>query len=694
MTAGSPNDRSDGIRFARILQLTISEVQRFYQIGVESKDMKDIIIGTAGHIDHGKTALVRALTGIETDRLSEEKQRGITIDIGFAHLIMGDFRVGFIDVPGHEKFVKNMLSGIGGIRLLLLVIAADESVMPQTTEHLQICNLLGIPGGIVVLTRTGLADSEMLDLVEDEAREACRGTFLETAPVARVDSISGEGIEELKAEITRQIEKICADDLSSPAMSMQVCRLPIDRVFSLKGFGTIVTGTLLSGKIGKDEQLAPYPSVENDQVYKVRSVEVFNRPQENASFGQRTALNLAGASKEELRRGMILSLPGKLRAADSLDTQVTIHSESPVSLRHRMPVRLHHGSGESIARIYLLDRDNISPGEKGLAQIRLDKPVLGFPGDRFILRRYSPEITIGGGLILQNQPSRHRRKELVKIIPHLERLADELAEPGKSSLPALISFLLRESGSSGTSLAKLVAGTGYGSDTLKDSLKKLGDRVLVSEDQLHLAWRESLEEAGSAILGFLEEHHSQHPLSGGVPRQELYERFLPGLAPPLFQKFLAEKVDSGKLTASGAKVAKSDFQVELSESHLEIRKRIEDRFKAPFPTKESPGLKDLLEMRGLGKEGKDVIYHMISSGELVRISDSLLVTPAQLRNITETMQNSFPPGIPFKVPAFKDIFGLSRKHAIPLLEHFDLHGVTIRRGDKRVMSGKQVQSDS
>ena len=650
--------------------------------------MKDLIVGTAGHIDHGKTALVRALTGIETDRLSEEKKRGITIDIGFAHLMLEDYRVGFIDVPGHERFVKNMLSGIGGIRLLLLVIAADESVMPQTIEHLQICNLLGIPGGIIVLTRTSLAEPEMLELVEEEAREACLGTFLEDAPIARVDSLSGEGIEDLKQEIVRQIGKITAEDLAPETRNRQIFRLPIDRVFSLKGFGTIVTGTLLSGSIRQDDQIFPYPPLQDDQAYKVRSVEVFNQPQDSATSGQRTALNLAGASKEQLRRGMILSVPDKLKAADSIDTQVRIHPESPVPLKHRMPVRLHHGSGECIARTYLLDRKSIPPGEKGLAQIRLEKPILGFPGDRFILRRYSPETTIGGGMILQNQPARHRGKDLVKIVPQLEKLALALSESDETALAELVTFLLRESGTGGTSMDKLVAGTGYDNETLKGILEDPGDLILVSEDYLNMAWREALEEAGAGILEFLEDHHSKHPLSGGVPRQEIFERFLPGLAPALFQKFLAEKVASNELTANGARISKSDFQVELSADHLNIRKRIEERFADPFPSGDSPGLKNLLEMPGLGKEGKDVLYHMIDSGELIRISESLLVTPAQLKNVAETMKKAFPQGITFKVPAFKDIFGLSRKHSIPLLEYLDRNGVTIRRGDERVMSGK------
>ncbi|TFG47612.1 MAG: selenocysteine-specific translation elongation factor, partial [Anaerolineales bacterium] len=482
--------------------------------------MTDITIGTAGHIDHGKTALVRALTGINADRLSEEKQRGITIDIGFAHMMLDDYRIGFIDVPGHERFVKNMLAGIGGIRLLLLVIAADESVMPQTIEHLHICNLLGIPSGIIVITRTGLADAELVELVAAEARETCKGTFLENSPVVCVDSISGNGIEELKAEITRQVKNLEQEDYSLERKRRQVTRLPIDRVFSMKGFGTVVTGTLLSGSLRHDSQVSAYPPNQANEIFKIRSIEVFNKKEETAVTGQRTAVNLSGASRDQLSRGMILSVPGKMEAAINIDAEVYIHPESPSPLLPRMPVRLHHGSGENIARVYLLDQKSILPGEKGLVQLRMDSAILGFPGDRFILRRYSPATTIGGGIILHNKPSRHRRKELVELLPVLQKLADHLAEPDEKSLGALITFLLEEKGITGTNISDLSARTGETEEGIKDFLKTITSTVLISEDKVHVAWRKAITAATERILEFISDFHAKHPLSEGVPRQE------------------------------------------------------------------------------------------------------------------------------------------------------------------------------
>ena len=652
--------------------------------------MTDITIGTAGHIDHGKTALVRALTGINTDRLSEEKQRGITIDIGFAHMNLGSFRVGFVDVPGHERFVKNMLSGIGGIRLLLLVIAADESIMPQTVEHLQICNLLGIPGGIIVITRTSLAEKEIVELVKEEALDTCRGTFLENAPVVCVDSISGEGIEELKSEISRQITRLASEDLSLEFRSRQITRLPIDRVFSLKGFGTIVTGTLLSGLLNQDDTVSPYPADKDSDVYKVRSIEVFNEKEKTATTGQRTAVNLAGASVEKLRRGMILSVPGKMEAAFNIDAVVNIHPESPSSLQHRMPVRLHHGSGECIARTYLLENNIINPGEKGLVQFRLDTSILGFPGDRFILRRYSPATTIGGGIILHNKPPRHRRKNLDTLRPRLEALSGALAQPEEKNLEVLLPYLLEEKDAAGTTLRELAARTGATEKTLLEYLKKLSSSITHTEDHLHFAWKDSLAGKASQILEFIESFHSENPLSQGVSRQEVYERFLPELAPPLFQKLLSEMGGEKKIKTSGSVISAFRFSPEMDGGQQAIRTEIMSLFLDAFPGKESPGIKTVISLPGLGKQGRDVFYHMLNSGELVRINEDFLATPQQIENVIETARTAFPPSTPFQVPDFKNLFDLSRKHAIPLLEHLDRIGITKRSGNDRTITEKEI----
>jgi selenocysteine-specific elongation factor len=647
--------------------------------------MTDITIGTAGHIDHGKTALVRALTGINTDRLSEEKQRGITIDIGFAHMILDSFRIGFIDVPGHERFVKNMLSGIGGIRLLLLVIAADESVMPQTIEHLQICNLLGIPGGIIVITRTGLADPELVELVAEEARDTCKGTFLESSPVVCVDSLSGDGIEELKNEISRQVKKLDQDDHTLDQRTRQVTRLPIDRVFTMKGFGTVVTGTLLSGSLRQDSQVSAYPPGQADEIFKIRSIEVFNQKEKTAVTGQRTAVNLAGASRDQLQRGMILSVPGKMEAARIIDTEVYIHPESPSHLLHRQPVRLHHGSGECIARVYLLDQKSITPGEKGLVQLRLDTAILGFPGDRFILRRYSPATTIGGGIILHNNPRHHRKKDLEQLLPRLQKLALSLTGSNPKALQAMIPFLLEEKGITGTNISGLSARSGETIDVIKDFLKTIQHSILISEDQVHVASRKALYEAVDRIVAFLEDFHAKHPLSEGVPRQEIYGRFLPGLAPPLYQRLLSEMEDIKLVTLLNANITGYGHSPKMSSGHQELKEKIVSLFSSFHPGKESPGTKTILDLPGLGKEGRDVFYHMLTTGDLLKINEDFLATPEQMRNVIIAMRKAFDPAKPFQVGTFKDLFDISRKHAIPLLEYLDREGITKRSGNDRVI---------
>ncbi|RMG48984.1 MAG: selenocysteine-specific translation elongation factor, partial [Acidobacteria bacterium] len=357
--------------------------------------MKHIIVGTAGHIDHGKTELVKALTGIDADRLKEEKERGITIDIGFAFLTMGDTRFGFVDVPGHERFVKNMLAGVHGIDLVLLVVAADESIMPQTREHFDICRLLRVKSGLIAITKVDLVDEELLQLVEEEVRDFVRGSFLDGAPIIRVSARTGVGLEELKAALVNLGERI------QERQSNAVPRLPIDRVFTKRGFGTVVTGTLVSGTLREGESVEILP---RQMGATIRGLQVHNKPVEVAHAGERTAVNLQGVGVEDLQRGDVLVPPRRFRPTSMLDARLELLPTAPQPIENRTRVRFHIGTAEIMARVILLDRESLRPGDAALVQFRLERPTFAVAGDRFIIRRYSPQTTVGGGVILDPLP--------------------------------------------------------------------------------------------------------------------------------------------------------------------------------------------------------------------------------------------------------------------------------------------------
>ena len=432
--------------------------------------MKDIIVGTAGHIDHGKTTLIKALTGIDTDRLEEEKRRGISIEIGFAHMQLGDSRVGFIDVPGHEKFVKNMLAGIGGIDLVLLVVAADESVMPQTIEHFQICKLLEIPRGVIAITKKHLVEEELLALVEAEVRELVEGSLLEKAPIVAMDSVSGEGVELLKKTLLEEIGK-SQQDITTARRSHQIFRLPVDRIFTIKGFGTVVTGTPYAGVLKKGDAVTVYPTLKTG---KVRGIEIFNQEADLAMAGQRTALNLSGLEREDLNRGMVISGSNALAPSSMFDAVVHLLPTAPKGLKDRSAIRFHHGSAELIGRIHPLESDQLLPGKSMLVQFRVQSPTVCCPKDHFILRRYSPMTTIGGGVILDGAPKKHRQKDLPNILPGLRKLWSMLTEQDPGLDSALVEYFVKLHRFSGVSLSDLAARTGFLENYLLDLLKGTG----------------------------------------------------------------------------------------------------------------------------------------------------------------------------------------------------------------------------
>ncbi len=642
--------------------------------------MCDVIIGTAGHIDHGKTTLLKALTGINTDRLEEEQRRGISIDIGFAHMELGSTTVGFIDVPGHEKFVKNMLAGIGGIHLVLLVVAADESVMPQTIEHFQICKLLEIPRGIIAITKKSLADEELLAVVEAEVRELVADSPLEEAPVVAVDSVSGEGMELLREQLRQEVEM---SDHAAMAVenAHRVFRLPIDRVFTIRGFGTVITGTPYTGVLKKGESVTVYPT---GKPGKVRSIETFNEPSDLAVAGQRTALNLSGVEKEDLSRGMILSRSDTFSPSSMIDAVIHLLPSAPKALKNRGAIRFHHGSAELIGRVHLLEQEELGPGDSCLAQLRFQHPTVCCPKDHFILRRYSPMTTIGGGLVLDVNPRKHHKKDLPEVVPQLRKLWSALKENNPNIDSILTDYLVRLHGKSGVSMSDLVARTGLLEDPLLDLLEKLDSVILTQQDPVWAVHKADLEVLKDQIVEFLERFHSSHPLTTGMSREELRKKFFSRTPNSHFQFVLKKLEEEERIQASRSLVFLHGRQVTLTSEQEELKQDILNLLKKQGL--QPPTLDELLkQFPETSGNLRDLFYFLLQHGELVRVSEDVVVAVDQITAMKTRLTDSFPSGTTFSVPEFKELFQISRKYAIPFLEYLDRERVTRRTGDKRVV---------
>lgn len=633
--------------------------------------MKSVIVGTAGHIDHGKSALVRALTGIDPDRLEEEKRRGITIDIGFAHVELPDessdtLRIGFVDVPGHERFVRNMLAGVGGIDLVLLVVAADESIKPQTREHFDICRLLRIPRGITVITKSDLVDRETLNVVRLELEEFVRGSFLEGAPVVDVSSRTGEGLDQLKHELARTAGKVRARDSASAP------RLPIDRVFTMKGFGTVVTGTLVSGTVKKDQELQVFPS---DRLVRVRGVQVHGHASDQAVAGQRTALNLAGATTEDLCRGMTLTQPGIFHAAQRVDVSLSILPGAK-PLRDRARVHLHSYTMETIAEAVSIDagdggKRQFGSGETAYAQLRLREPWLFLPGDRFIIRQFSPVITIGGGEVLDAAPTK-------KQTPKQRRaFLDVLARASSSDI---VATRVARRGKAGMTFSQLVAETGWWPPSRVEeairsvpagALVRIGD-VLVSEP--------SVSDAKSETLAAVENFHKANPLVQGITKGELAEKL--GLDETIFNAVLDSLVREKKLEVSAEQVRQAGRCVAMKDEEAESKKIIEQAFAAAGL--KVPALKDVLARLTVDRvRAQKIVTLLLRDKVLVKLSDDLVFHRDALEALRRIVAAQKTKSARIDVSQFKDLAGVSRKYAIPLLEWLDRERVTRRVGDQR-----------
>jgi selenocysteine-specific elongation factor len=630
--------------------------------------MKSVIVGTAGHIDHGKTSLVKALTGIDADRLEEEKRRGITIDIGFAHLDLflpdGEtLRLGFVDVPGHERFVRNMLAGVGGIDLVLLVIAADESIKPQTREHFDICRLLSVRRGIAVLTKSDLVGRETLDVVRLEVEEFLRNSFLDSAhsAVVAVSSLTGAGLDELRRALVQVGSEVQTRD------STALPRLPMDRVFTMKGFGVVVTGTLVSGTIRKEDELEVFPS---GQRVRVRGVQVHGQSAERASAGQRTALNLAGVTTQELARGMVLAPPSAFRSISRMDVSLSL-LPSAKPLKDRARVHLHAYTSETIATVALYGEKQVLPGGTAFGQLRLAEPTLLLPADRFIMRQFSPVVTIGGGVVLDASPI-HR-------MPGLDAFLKILA--GGDPLSILRARVARRD-YDGIDLSQLIAETGWPPQRVETHLTdpvRQGEVFRLGDRFVHAPALERLKLLmTSTVAGF----HQGNPLVAGVGKEELRERVK--ASSEAFTAALEMLVREKKLDVAGEIVHLPGRGVVLKDEESESKKIIESAFASAGL--KVPALKDVLAGLRVDKtRAQKIVTLLLRDRVLVKLSEDLVFHRGALEDLRKRMTAERAKSPKIDVARFKDLTGVSRKYAIPLLEYLDREHVTRRLGDERVI---------
>ncbi|HLE42477.1 MAG TPA: selenocysteine-specific translation elongation factor [Methylomirabilota bacterium] len=628
--------------------------------------MRHVVVGTAGHIDHGKSTLVRVLTGIDPDRLKEEKERGITIDIGFAHLDLGDgLTLGIVDVPGHERFVKNMLAGVGGIDLVMLVIAADEGVMPQTREHLAICQLLRVKSGLVVLTKADMAEPEWLELVREDVRGVLRGTFLEGRPIVPVSAKTGTGLDALRRHLAELARTVPARDTDA------TFRLPIDRVFTIRGFGTVVTGTVAAGQVAVDERVEVYP---RQLQAKVRGLQTHGHAVASAVAGQRTAVNLQGVERAAIERGDVLSLPGLLRATFMLDATCEQLAAAPTPLKPRQRVRFHIGTSEVMARVHLLDRDQLEPGDRGYVQLRLEAPVVALPRDRYVIRSYSPMVTIGGGELLDVAPAKARRSPaLVARLAVLER-----GEP-----EAVVEEHLRRVGPGGARSADLRARTPFGPEALRRLLAGLAGagRALVDRDSyVHAAAVERLREEALAALGAF---HAREPLKPGMSKEELRTR-LGGLDERVFLFLLDRFAAGGAIAVEKDKVRLASHQVRLDAQQQARLDRLEAEFREAGVA--PPGVEEAFAKLGMTRPDEQALLQvLLDERRLVRVKEGLYFHVAPLREAEARVAAFLREKKEISPQDMKDLLGVSRKYAIPLLEYLDAQRLTVRLGDRRVL---------
>ncbi|WP_163328376.1 selenocysteine-specific translation elongation factor [Desulfurobacterium thermolithotrophum] len=627
---------------------------------------KFLIVGTAGHIDHGKTSLIKALTGIDTDRWEEEKKRGMTIDLGFANLqLPSGIFVGIVDVPGHEKFIKNMLAGAHGIDFVLFVVAADEGIMPQTEEHLTVCQMLGTKKGIIVLTKKDLVDEEWLELVKEELKEYFEGTFLENAPIVPVSSKTGEGIDKLISEIDKLAKE------TSPKIKKGILRLPVDRSFTVKGFGTVITGTLISGKVSVGDNVEILP--QKKQV-KVRGVQVHGKSVSEAFAGQRTALNLSDVSKEEVERGNVIATPSFLRPTDKVDVELILSKNADVIIQSGHKVHFHHLTKDVEGEVYLIDKDELLPGDKCFAQIRLKEEIIPVFEDRFVIRNYSPARVIGGGEILNPLPERKFRKRFKK-----EWLEDLKTFKGKEKEKILCYYVEKFPGKfSKKDFVQLI-------NLSPDEVEKLVEYVISKKSLLSFGGKlystKYVEELKGKVISTIEKYHREYPISEGMNKESL--RTSLKIPTELLSQVIKGLVEMKKLEDAEGIVKISGFVPKAEGTRFEkIIEKVENTLKSSNFA--PPDLKELLSNLSIQEEDLNlVVNYLVNRKNYEKIGD-FLYHPESMKKIREILKNHFMKKESLSVGEFKDYLGISRKYAIPLLEYFDRTGELVRKGNERI----------
>ncbi len=634
--------------------------------------MRSFIVGTAGHIDHGKSALVRALTGTDPDRLKEERERGITIDLGFVHQPLDEgLTLSFVDVPGHERFVRNMLAGAHGIDAVLLVVAADESVMPQTREHFHICRLLGIPRGIVALTKCDVADDDLQTLAEMEVRELVAGSFLEGVQIVRLSARSGQGLDELRAGLS-------ALAAGSPVRGPEgLLRLPVDRVFTMKGFGTVVTGTLVTGSLKLGDELEVMPS---GLRARARGLHVGGRAVEGIEAGHRVAVNVAGLELADLARGDVLTHPGTLLPTSMIDVAVSV-LPGPRPLKDQARLRVHLASAEVLGRLRVLGGGEIGPDSSGLAQLRLERPAVAGRGDRLILRSYSPVTTIGGARVLDPLPQKRRARN--------RRLVDRLAAVEAADPAQAAAVMIADAGTLGVAAATLAARVTMPLSELAGALVAVGGVVPFGQGPAAYLSREAVRDLSRQLEAQLERFHEQQPLKTAMAREELRVRIFAHAPAGAFEHVLDTETRAGTIRTVADGVALASHAVRLSPEEAAAREAL-------LGGARSSGLRGFELSRAAGAAGQDprlfqrVAHVLQAEGLIKRVGESLLVDGEALVTLADQVRGRWPPGSRLDVAGFKELTGLSRKYVIPLLEYLDRERVTRRSGNDRVVLPSKV----
>lgn len=626
--------------------------------------MKNIIVGTAGHIDHGKTTLIKALTGRETDNLKEEKQRGISINLGFTYFdLPSKKRVGIVDVPGHEKFIKNMLAGACGIDIVLLVIAADEGVMPQTIEHLDILHYLDIKKGIIVLSKCDLVDEEFIELVKDDIKEKVKGLFIENAPIVEIDSISGRGLDELVTKIDELSDDIEEKKIDSPS------RMSIDRVFSLKGFGTIVTGTLIEGKINLDEELTIYPS---EKQVKVRNLQVHGQDVNTVYAGQRTAINLSNIKVNEIQRGDVIAATGSVEESRMIDVKISLTKHSKKSLKHWDRIRIFQGTKEILCRIVPLNEDEIAYGESGYAQLRLEEKIVAKKGDRFIIRSYSPMETIGGGIIIDTASKKHKIYD--------QKVIEALKIKERGQLKDIIEEYLKLSLINYITLKDLISYTGEKQEDIESEINALIAEkkvVKVNKYYMHINQYDKLTQK---ILDILDDYHKKYRLRKGILKEELRSKTDNNLKVKDIDVIFNKMIDNKIIKIENNLVSKYDFEVSFNKKQIEIKNDIEKNLRK----NKLNSLLSEADICGNNKFYKEVLEALV--GQTVqKLDDIYFIDKKTYEKVKSDLVNYLKKNKDITVAQFRDLTKSNRKISITMLEHFDREKVTVRVEDKRIL---------